>query len=209
MLKALDKARDKRFQDADAFSAALDQCLPELATARASQTGVFGRARTSKAPWVLAAVVLLTSIAIAAGILISAARDSEMPLEATEVTVMELPAEPSQPTLLRTTLDSEPSGASVWQGEENLGVTPYIVEMGTGQRLDVELRLEGHVDASVEMEAGLRRTVEMVLEPEPVVAQVNMRRRTSMAPRMSEEPEEVTAAEPSTMSASPYTRFGP
>lgn len=209
VLKALDKSRDKRFQDADAFSAALDHCLPELAAARASQTGVFGRARASKAPWVLAAVVLLTSIAIAAGILVSAAHDSDIPPDETlERGPSVATADPAPPTLLRTTLDSEPSGASVWQGDENLGTTPYIVEMGAGQRLDVELRLEGHSNTPVEIEAGLRRTVELV-PVEPVAVRVNMRRRATMAAQMSEAVAEPVPEAAEMTSMSPYTRFGP
>lgn len=204
LLKSLEKAREKRFQEATSFAAALEKCLPELELARTTQTGVFGRARASrKTSWVVAAVVLLVSFAIAAAVVLMVG-DVPEDVEEPQVTTAVVPLPEQAPTLLRSTLRSLPEGAEVRDSNGSvLGVTPYSCELVAGERMEVTLNLEGYDSTPAIIEAGFPRNVELdpiEVEPEPDPRPVATMRR--VVTRMTvPEPAEAT------MSMSGYSRF--
>ncbi len=75
---------------------------------------------------------------------------------------------------LPLSIDSVPTGADVWHGEEHLGITPMILDITAADRVDYQLslRLAGYVTATVsgaQAEAGWRLMVPLDRAPSQVL----------------------------------------
>ena len=121
-----------------------------------------------------------------------------------------VPSVPVTPTTRHVVVDSEPPGAEIWRDGARVGTTPHSFELGLGEQGRLELRLEEHETASLEL-AGAAASQTVTLVP--------VRRALATAPRTAprrERPEtsEPTAAETATPQPTPpptprdpYERF--
>ncbi len=221
VLKALEKAPEKRFQDAAAFVKALERCLADAQELqRASRTGVFVRTTAAKGrwPWLLAFLVLAAAVALGGYSLArsGAAAPSgasqamndpsgaphETPGDLAPIEGIEVRPQPLVPTVV----ESEPSGAEVFIDGERVGTTPYTHALAPGTSVDLTLR-HGTEEASITLTPS--REPQMVwlrpVDPEPRTSRMRARPRATMRPSRPTPP----AEQPSqpTMRDEPYTMF--
>jgi hypothetical protein len=218
LLRALAKRPHDRFQSAEAFDAALENCKAEIeACMRGSLRWSLppgrrwlasGRLRSR---WTRAAAAIAAVAAM--GLAWTASRGAaprRAPVQESARASAErgdlgpwvadaTPADREAP-LRPVMLHSQPEGASVWQDDLLLGLTPLAVVVPNDQALRVMLRKEGFESAAVS------------LEPERPVRRVQLmaKRRAPAAkrPRPSDSAQtRREAARRGSNLASPYERF--
>lgn len=74
--------------------------------------------------------------------------------DAREVLEVAGPPEVAAPEPVKVTVNSEPPGATVWRGGENLGRAPVQVDVMPAQTVRLTLKLKGHVNERVKVRAG-------------------------------------------------------
>jgi len=171
--RCLEKSPNDRFQNADQLLAAIraaippgglgedlgftdsDLSMPIRQPAAAPSQPAIATTRASMLPFV--AVVGVVMALVLAVLLIPRATQ-------TQPVVVEVPA-PEVPVL---SLTSEPSGAEVWEGNRNHGVTPLPLELPIGVAREFELRLHGYLPVAMQVDAGeedLKRHVHLRVVP--------------------------------------------
>ncbi|MEM9073906.1 MAG: serine/threonine-protein kinase [Myxococcota bacterium] len=202
VLKSLEKAPEKRFQDASAFIKALDKCIEDaVAMQRASRTGVFVRTTAQRAqwPWIAAVIILALAVGIAAYFVGSSPDPSPVVVEAAGP-----PEVPSEPVLVDpseiefgeldftpTVVQSEPSGAEVFIDGELVGRTPYTHELAANTFVELVLR-HGDEEANLTLTPSVEPRTVWLRPAEPDVEQTpsamtTMRRTMRARPSPSEE----------------------
>ena len=196
VLKALEKQPDKRFQSADAFIAALDRCIADAEANVTARTGVFARVIDSPSRhWYIAGAILAVAIALSGYLLATAmnANDeilAEAPLEDTTPQTPRVATEPTT-RMGDAILDSNPSGAEIFEGTRRVGITPYATRLAERTYREVELRLEGYAPARHMLVVG-RHVVELERE-DGAMDDIEIEVDTEMRPRMRRTPRDEDA----------------
>ncbi|HJL17730.1 MAG TPA: serine/threonine-protein kinase [Sandaracinaceae bacterium LLY-WYZ-13_1] len=231
LMKALGKEPEDRFADADAFEAALAGCLPEvereaerLASGRTSgfvQTvGSLPRVPLAiGGALVAAALILAGTVVVTSGPdEVAEARDvATLPDDSTDPSpaAASPPApadEVAEPATTDVELRSEPPGATILEGDDEVGRTPHRFALGADEARQLTLRLEGHEEAEIELtaEAAPARRVELAEarddRPARPVAARPTRPRSPSRERPDERPAEPGPAGPEG-GGDPYERF--
>ncbi|MDP3503755.1 MAG: FHA domain-containing serine/threonine-protein kinase [Myxococcales bacterium] len=107
----------------------------------------------SKAPFIIAGVLLLVIIGAGAVAAFKPAPTPEVPVVIEPVALDEPkkvepppPPPPSAPKLVKLTLETKPEGAEVFEKDVSLGVTPMVLSREAQVIVDLRFVLKGHVD---------------------------------------------------------------
>lgn len=219
VLKALEKQPDKRFQSADDFIATLDRCKADAAAGVTARTGVFARVIDSPSRhWYIAGVILAIAIGLS-GYFLATAMNANDEIIAGDIVVdptntanpPERPTETETPVQMDDAiLDSTPSGAEIFEGEDYLGITPFATRLAPNTFREVEVRHEGY-----ESRTHLLRVGRHVVELQPLsgerqqveieVPEVNS--TTEMRPRMRRTPRDTAETMEPSMDSRMHMRF--
>ncbi len=106
--------------------------------------------------------------------------------------------EPSEPATVR--IETEPPGARIRHGEEDLGDAPFSLELPAGERWELEVSLEGHETRTVFASPG-RDVLRVRLTPTPEAETPPVRQtpphvRRRVEPRSEPEPADPSTTEP-------------
>ncbi len=153
--RCLEKSPEDRFQSADELMRAIRDVIPPgglgedlgFTTAEVPMPSVPDKPRAESSRSGILAGLAVVGVVIA---LVLAVQLWPQRQETTtpEPVVVEVPA----PTLPQLNITTEPSGAEVWEGNRNHGVTPLALDLEKGVDRQFELRLEGHEDAPFRVE---------------------------------------------------------
>ena len=157
VMRALSKEPDDRYENADAFSTALTNCLPDVAAEaeRRSQgrvSFVDGVSSLPKVPLAIAGAIVLLAIFIAGAVVFMSGPDEvAVAEELPTVTVPPPDSEPAPevPVPTSVVLRSSPSNAVIWEGDRQIGVTPHTFSLEVDENVVVTLRLDGYEPADV------------------------------------------------------------
>ncbi|MBX3246050.1 MAG: serine/threonine protein kinase [Myxococcales bacterium] len=208
LMKALEKQPEKRWQDAEAFRAALEACLVD-AEGRHSHTGIFWRTQQvtrERWPWLLGGLVALLLVVGLSSFWLGRGGATEAAPEVVIDPDSLFVEAAAAPEIGEAQLDSDPAGAEVYDGERYLGTTPLRWELPMTERLDVEVRREGFTTELATLVPGESRRVLLErLRPvddddEPRVVRRPVRPRTTSMTEESPTPAPTKADDP-------YTRF--
>jgi len=196
VMKALSKEPDGRFDNADAFERALEDCLPDVeaeATGGADRTSVMiAGTALPRIPLAIGAVIVLAALVVA-GFIVFAPGEDEIAIAAEPPPPTQNPPPPApeppreapvEPATTDVELVSVPTGAAVWHDDEEIGRTPLIVSLTEDEDLRVTLRLDGHEPADVALSVAAAPVHEVQLveqpdEPDPRPEPRSTRRRRS------------------------------
>jgi len=164
--RALEKDPGRRFASAEQFEQALAACLPEVdreralraAGRRGSGHGVMHDRRY--VPHAIAGAVALLALAGAAMIAFLPGEDPSVELVTT--TLVPPPTTPTVPAVVatrRVLVDSIPSGAQIWRDGQQIGLTPLTFDWVPGQPSLLELRMEQHTSAMLDLATAHDREV--------------------------------------------------
>ncbi len=218
VMRALAKEPDQRYENADAFEAALAECLPEIdeetAKRAGGRTSGFVEKTVGSVPvaFGIAGVILLVATVTSVVIVLTSGSDEVAVAEDTAAVIAEQPP-PTPPRAAPATTDvlltSTPAGAAIFRGDERVGTTPHTFAIAPEQAMLLTLRLDGHEPADVEL------TVDAA--PEQAVALAPIAEEPAPAPEDDPRPAgrrrrrgEGTTDEPSGQeqpTGSPYERF--
>ncbi|MFN9812945.1 MAG: serine/threonine-protein kinase [Deltaproteobacteria bacterium] len=160
LARALEKEPAKRFSTAEQFEQALGGTYADIererelrASGRRSSSGVMQDRRY--VPHAVAGAVSLLAVIAAAGVAL-------LPDESTpRVEVLPPPTRPTAVVVAtrRVLVESTPSGAQIWRGAAQIGTTPMTFDWVPGQPSALELRLDGHLPAQLDLATAHDREV--------------------------------------------------
>ncbi|UJR82239.1 Hypothetical protein I5071_43040 [Sandaracinus amylolyticus] len=232
VLRSMEKDPEDRYASADEFERALGAVLADVDAAKAALES--GRrpmfvprvADLPRVPLAIGAGVVGVAMVVAV-VMVASAGSGAPPVEtATELTVIDTgtaePAAPSTPppaaiavtptTTRHVVVDSEPPGAEVWRDGSRVGTTPHALDVGASEHGTLELRLDGHESATLEL-ASAASTQTVTLVPQRRVARRGSGSERARPARetATPEPTPVTAttvsAPPPRPQRDPYERF--
>jgi serine/threonine-protein kinase len=165
--RALEKEPAKRFSTAEQFEQALGASYGDIererelrASGRRSSSSVMQDRRY--VPHAIAGAVALLAVLGAVGIALLPADD------AGRVEILPPPTlPPTTPVVVatrRVLVDSTPSGAQIWRGTEQIGTTPMTFDWVPGQPSALELRLDQHIPARLDLATAHDREIVPLLE---------------------------------------------
>jgi serine/threonine-protein kinase len=152
--RALEKDANKRFSTAEQFEQALAASYPDIererelrAAGRRSSSNVMQDRRY--VPHAIAGAVALLAVLGAVGVALLPDEDDA------NVEILPPPTlPPTTPVVVatrRVLVDSTPSGAQIWRGTEQIGTTPMTFDWVPGQPSALELRLDRHLPARLDL----------------------------------------------------------
>ncbi len=210
VMRALAKEPGDRFDSADAFEGKLRACMPEVV--EAERTGRASSLRSLRVPLAIGGGILGVAILAAVAIVatggpgeVAEARDrARLPIGTAPLDTAPVPEPPAAaaPEATEVILRSEPSGAAIWRGDQQLGTTPHTFALARGESMQVTLRAPDHLPADVELtpEGAPEQSVTLRAERERATPRVRATRPPHAQTPQAGDP-------PPRPSPEPYERF--
>ncbi len=149
--KALEKDPARRFASAEQFEQALTAIYPDIDRERALRRA----GRRSRSGLMQDRRYVPHAIAGALGVLALVALALFATLPSPSTTSLPItPPDPPAPIVVatrRVLVDSTPSGAELWRGEQRVGVTPMTFDWAAGQPSTLELRMAGYASSVLDL----------------------------------------------------------
>jgi serine/threonine-protein kinase len=188
ILKCLSKRPEQRYQSMEEFAEDLKRfgagTVPNAVSEMVARSGGFsvpadfwkqadsGRAQSPTAKhW----PILLAAVVIAGALALFLASGQEQPVATVQPAVVPAappatqeavpPAAPEQLTITsQVVLAVEPLTAHVFQGDKDLGSSPVVIDVPEGDKVEVEVRLEGYKPETLTLD-GSKQKLSIALEP--------------------------------------------
>lgn len=160
--KAMEKDREKRFKNAEAFSNALkasfrdvSEAVEAIASGRHPAPGFIRE--IPRIPLAVGAALVLGATVFAGYLIATSGGDIDPSVAvAAPPQTSESASEPAAGTEseAQVSIATRPRGAEVWSDGSLLGTTPLTVQRPVGETMEVELRLVGYLPRRAEITAG-------------------------------------------------------
>ena len=226
VMRALAKEPNDRFDSAEVFEAALAECQHDVIdeiehAASGGGSRLFGT--MPRVPLAIGGGLVLGALVLAVAIVATSGPDDVA--EARDIAQLptdRLPTDPlgtdSEPTPLanepprevaRTpvTLESSPSGAEIWRGNQRIGETPRTFELTDGERIPLTLRLDGHASEDIELSAASAPSTQVALSSGAASRGGGRRAPSRGQSQSGDEHDDGAHTPPASGSGDPYERF--